>query len=123
MDLVLISRIKLVEDLNTSQTYFTLHFDETTTQQGKKQMGVLLRYWSASQEQVDVHFFKATLFCHAKANDVAKCLLESLNEPGYQLKDKLLSLSSDGPNVNKAISRLVNEQLKTDGLPFAFSPL
>ena len=26
---------KLVEDLNTSQAYFTLHFNETTTQQGK----------------------------------------------------------------------------------------
>jgi len=61
-------------------------------------MDVLLRYWSASQEQVVVHFFKSTLFGHAKAEDVAKCLLESLNEPGYQLQaGKLLSLSSDGP--------------------------
>ena len=109
---------KLVEDINSSEAYFTIHFDETTTQQVKKQLDILVRYWSASQEQVVVHFFKAVLFGHAKAVDVSKCLLESLSESGYQLQSsKLLGLSSDGPNVNKAIWRLMNDHLKADGLP------
>ena len=38
----------LVEDLCNSEAAFTLMYDETTTVQVKKQMDILMRYWSES---------------------------------------------------------------------------
>lgn len=42
----------LVEDLCNSEAAFTLMYDETTTVQVKKQMDILVRYWSESEQSV-----------------------------------------------------------------------
>ena len=42
---------QLVKDVKKLNTGFTIHFDETTTAQVKKQMDVIIRYWSL--EQID----------------------------------------------------------------------
>ena len=39
----------LVDDLCKSEAAITLMFDETTTVQVKKQMDILVRYWSESE--------------------------------------------------------------------------
>ena len=104
---------KTVDDiLNTPRTYFTLHFDETTSQI-KKQLNILVRYYSDNHKEVRVRFLKAAVFDHAYAESVANELFETLQKFSLPLK-YLLSLSSDGPNVNKAIKTIINSKLKVN---------
>ena len=105
---------KTVDDiLNTPRTYFTLHFDATTTLQIKKQFDILVRYYSDNHNEVRVGFLKAAVFGHAYAESVANELCETLQKFSLPLK-YLLSLSSDGPNVNKAIKTNINSKLKAN---------
>ena len=98
--------------LNTPRTYITLHFDETTSQI-KKQLDILVRYYSDNHNEVRVRFLKAAVFGHAYAASVANELCETLQQFSLPLK-YLLSLSSDGPNVNKAIKTIINSKLKAN---------
>ena len=51
---------KTIDDiLKSSDPYYTIHFDETTTAQVKKQMDVLVRYFSETDGAVKVRFLKA----------------------------------------------------------------
>ena len=105
---------KTVDDiLSTPGTYFTLHFDETTTSQIKKQLDILVRYYSDNHNEVRVRFLKAAVFGHAYVESVANELCKTLQKSSLPLK-YLLSLSSDGPNVNKAIKRNINRKLKAN---------
>ena len=105
---------KTVDDiLNTPRTYFTLHFDETTISQIKKQIDILVRYYSDNHNEVRVRFLKAAVFGHAYAESVANELCETLQKFSLPWK-YLLSLSSDGPNVNKAIKTIINSKLKAN---------
>ena len=65
---------QLIYDVNSSKNPVTLHYDETTTTQVIKQMDLHFRFWSEEQNEVVRPFYTA-----------------------------ILTLSSDGPNVNKAI--------------------
>ena len=71
-------------------------------------MDILIRYWSEEKDQVVVRFLKSLAFGHSKAAQVAPLILGTLQEHNSLLK-WLLSLLGDGPNVNKAISRMINE--------------
>ena len=95
--------------LNTPRTYMTLHFDKTTSQI-KKQLDILVRYYSDNHNEVRVRFLKAAVFDHAY---VANELRETLQQFSLLLK-YLLSLSSDGPNVNKVIKTIINSKLKAN---------
>ena len=61
-----------------------------------------MRYYSDNHNEVRVRFLKAAVFGHAYVESVANELCETLQKFSLPLK-YLLSLSSDGPNVNKAI--------------------
>jgi len=91
------------------------------TQLVKKQMDVIVRYWSHSRKEIVVHFLSASFFNHAKAVDVARALLDTL-KPDYKFDlGKPLSLSSVGPNVNNVVWKIIDEHLKAEdlhGLPF-----
>ena len=89
--------------------YFTLHFDKTTSQI-KKQLDILVRYYSDNHNEVRVRFLKAAVLGHAYAESVANELCETLQKFSLPLK-YLLSLPSDGPNVNKAIKTNINSKL------------
>ena len=101
---------KTVDDiLSIPGTYFTLHFDETMTSQIKKQLDILVRYFSDNHNEVRVRFLKAAVFGHAYAESVANELCETLQKFSLPFK-YLLSLSSDGPYVNKAIKTNINRK-------------
>jgi len=106
----------LLADVKKSNTGFTVHYDETTTIQIKKQLDVILRYWSLEQNKVVVHYVASLFFGHAEAKTVTKQLLGALADNGLPV-NKLIALSSDGPNVNKAITNLVNKELTDSHLP------
>ena len=103
-------RKQLCENVSKS-TAFVLQFDETGTVQSKKQCDILLRYWSVERGEVVVQFLKALFFKHALGSDVAKQILETLQEDQYQIPlSKFLNIGSDGPNVNKTIWNYLNEE-------------
>ena len=97
----------------TSRTYFTLHFDETTTSQIKKQFDILVKYYSDNYNEVRVRFLKVAVFGHVYAESLANELCETFQKFSLPLK-YLLLLSSDGPNVNKAIKANINSKLKAN---------
>ena len=83
---------------------YVIQYDETANSQVRKQCDIIVRYWSEEKGQVVAQFLKAAMFGHATGESVAKCILETLQEPDYEIPlNKLLNLGSDGPNVNKTV--------------------
>ena len=96
---------------------FTLQYDETGNVQNRKQCDILIRYWCATSKQVCVRFFTALMFGHAKGADVSKAILNALENSGFELPlNQLISIGSDGPNVNKTIWNYINKHMKDQGL-------
>ena len=102
---------KTIDDVLQSFAFYTIHFDETTTAQMKKQMDVLIRYFSESEKEVKVRFLKALTFGHAKADTVTEELCKTIEGLGLPLQ-YLLSVCCDGPNVNKSIKKKLNVKLQ-----------
>ena len=100
----------LLKDIKTSQYGYTLHYDETKTSQTKKQMDLVIRYWSTDRKRVVVHYFGSIFFGHVQALTVSSSLLDYISNKSLPL-NMLLSLSSDGPNVNRAIEAQMNKLL------------
>ena len=59
-----------VKDIVEGKSFFTLQFDETLTAQVKKQMDLLVCYWSESHHEVKVKYLTSLMFGQAKAADV-----------------------------------------------------
>ena len=72
-----------------------------------------MRYYSDNHNEVRVRFLKAVVFGHAYAKSVANELCETLQKIRLPLK-YLLLLSSNEPNVNKAIKTNINSKLKAN---------
>ena len=94
--------------LSSPNTYYTIHFDETTTVQVKKQMDVLVRYFSETNGEIKVRFSERIGIWACICRKGGDELLKTLEELGLPL----LSLSSDGPNVNKTVKANINAKLK-----------
>ncbi|XP_065640869.1 uncharacterized protein LOC124819158 [Hydra vulgaris] len=107
---------RLCNSITLSQGAFTLMFDETTTSQQRKQMDLLCRFWSEDENQVVTKYLTSLFFGRATAEDV-KTMLADLrhNERFYLPWDRLFNISADGPNINKAIWRLLNADLHSNG--------
>ena len=58
-------RQELIKDLCQSGSKCSLHFDETTQAQVKKQMDLRLRYWSFLHNEVWCRYYKSLFFGHA----------------------------------------------------------
>jgi hypothetical protein len=99
---------ELDADIDTSA--FSIQFDETTTHQIIKQMDVLVRYYSKGADRAVVRYLDSLQFGHAPAQKVVPELLRILQEHGMDLS-RLVTCGRDGPNVNKAIMRLLNNEL------------
>lgn len=86
-------------------------YDETTSKaNNQKEMQIKILYWSKSKNEICARHLQTFYIQHAKAED----LLDKLNAViiNYKLNNRnLISLSSDGPNVNKKVFRLLNMEL------------
>ena len=71
----------IVNDLKSSLP-FTLHFDETTTAQVKKQMDLTVRYWSSTHNKVWVTYYASLSFGHTEGEKVAGKMCEHLVNDG-----------------------------------------
>ena len=74
-------------------------------------MYVLVRYFSDTDGKVKVRFLKTFVFGHDFAETFEDELWRTLQELGLPLKN-LLSISSNGPNINKAIKANINTKLQ-----------
>ena len=111
-------RQKLCQDISKSSFGYTIQYDETGNSQSRKQCDILVRYWSEEKNEISVRFLKTLFFGHAKGHDVEKQIVDMLVETGFQFPlSGLISLSSDGPNVNKTIWSAINKVLLDQGLP------
>ena len=105
---------KLTQDIIDSGTFYTLYFDETTTVQNKKQFDLLVRFWSESRREVEIHFLQAIFMGHSTAEKVVSAFVDTITARKLPLT-KLLSVSSDGPNVNKSIKKKLETAIQGAG--------
>ena len=103
----------MVRYLLKSGLPFSLYFDETKSTQKKKQLDLTLRYWSTTHNEVWVTYYTLLFFGHAEAEKVLVKMYEQLLSDGIPV-DKMATLIQDGPNVNKAIFRKMNELITQD---------
>ena len=73
-------RGELEKKISQSKVYFTLQFDETGNAQGYKQCDVLIRFLNCESGEVSTQFLKSLMFGHAKGNDIAQALLDTISE-------------------------------------------
>ena len=100
--------------MNPTQVGFT----ELHTLTVLKSPCIVVRYWSEEKNEISVRFLKTLFFGHAQGHDVAKKIVDMPEGTGFQLPlSGLISLSSDGPNVNKTIWSPFNKVLLDQGLP------
>ena len=81
----------IISDLVESKLPFSLHFDETSTTQVKKQMDLTLRYWSPTHDEVWTSFYTSLFFGHAEGIPVAVKMYETMQNDGIPV-DKLITL-------------------------------
>ena len=85
-------------------------FDETTNQ-GKKQIKLLLRFFSESQAVV-TKYVASFFFGHATGEDLRKHFKSFVSDKNFDiLWNRLVSLFSDGPTINKKLYKLLNDEL------------
>lgn len=104
--------LQLVEDVR--REYFSLIIDETTTQQNKKQLDLLVKYWSAQTHRIQTRYLTSCFLGHATADVMNNSVLSVLSADGWSLQ-KMVMLSSDGPNVNISLKRKLDEEIKAVG--------
>ena len=108
----------LISDLSDSQLPFSVHFDETTSSQVKKQMDLTLHYWSPVHREIWTSFYTSLFFGHAEGEVVATAIHKKMLEDGLPI-ERMVTLVRDGPNVNKTIFRKMKELIKHDHPDFA----
>lgn len=99
----------LLDDINNS--YYTLCFDETTNSKSKKELQIRVRYYSENSKKVVVHHLETFFIEDGKADTIFKYIRLALDNAKLPIS-KMLTLGKDGPNVNKKVFRLVNEEFK-----------
>lgn len=100
---------QIIEDM--ADCFYTLIYDETTNSGNKKELQFIVHYWSKSQCKVISHHLETVFIGSATAEIIFSCISKAIDKMKLPL-NRLLMLGSDGPNVNKKVHRLMNEELK-----------
>jgi hypothetical protein len=103
----------LVQDIKKCER-FVLCFDEQKNHQNSKQLDLLLKYWSVEKQGVVTRYYKSIFLGHAPAETVRDVIIDSFRTDGLDIK-RLLMIGRDNPNVNKAIEKLLDAELKQVG--------
>ena len=106
----------MVDDIKAYSGTFTLLLDETATSQVKKQCDFLICYWRESEDSVSTNYVTSTFFpphFSKSFQEMVNNVLESSNISAQ----KMARLSTDGPNINKALHTRLDEKMKEEGHP------
>ena len=101
----------LKKDINDS--CFTLLYDETTNSESKKELQVQIKYWSVGNK-VQTRHLETFFIPNGTAETIKNHLIIAMDNFDLKVKN-LVMLGSDGPNVNKKVSKNINEWLKELG--------
>ena len=107
----------IIDNLVKSDLPFSVHFDETTMSQVKKQLDLMLRYWSPKHEEIWTVFYTSLFFRHAEGKLVATRMYSKMVEDGIPVQ-RLATLVRHGLNVNKTIFHKLNKLIKEDHSDF-----
>lgn len=86
-------------------------YDETTNKGNSKELQLQIRFWSEAEGAVVTRHMETFFIGHATASDLKQKLDKAIDNLGVS-RHKLLTLGSDGPNVNKKVYKLLNEDIK-----------
>ena len=89
---------------------FTIHFDESTTEQVKKQYDGYAIFFSTSQQLVTTAYFGTLFVGRCSSEDMITHFHDFFKEKSLNVK-YLLNLGMDGPNVNIAFKYLLIDDL------------
>lgn len=98
-------------DVKNSTAHYTLCFDETTNDASQKELQTSIRYYSERQKRIQEFHLETFFIENGKGETIVKYLFLSLDNAKLPF-ERLLTLSRDGPNVNKKVFRLMNEEFK-----------
>ena len=94
--------------------YYTTLFDESYNKISKTgQMDLHVRFWDPSKNQVETSYLTSEFLGKASAQDVFEKYEQAISSLD---KNKILQISSDGPNVNLAFLKIVDSSRKDDEL-------
>lgn len=93
--------------------FYSIGFNETTNETGLKELQLGIRFWSNSLQRVTTQHLHTFFIGHARANDIVCKLNEALNNANLTIR-KLIMLARDGPKINKAVQKKMNEQVKAE---------
>ena len=102
---------ELISDVTASQSPFSRQCDETTQCQVKRQMKLHIQYWSPVHNEVWIRYYTSECFGHAEGATVAGAIMSAFRSDNVPLT-QLLTLGSDGPNVNKTIWREMEQTIR-----------
>lgn len=100
------------KDLQDS--HFTLMFDDTTNVQHKKELQLVIKYWSPKLQRVNFVHLRTSFLVSGRAFPAVQEMKEAIGEKEL-LMDRLVQLCCDGPNVTKTIKTSINQWLTEDG--------
>lgn len=75
----------------------------------KSQMDVYIQYFDGKKNQVDAHYLSSTFLTKARASDIQRALTQIVDDT---MKQKLIQIQMDGPNVNFACLRTLEQSLR-----------
>lgn len=99
-----------------TESYYVIHFDETTTKQVKKQLDIYVSYWSNMKGSMVISYCESYFLGHADSDTILENVLKFIENNDLSL-GKLLQISMDGPNVNLSLLQKLNNALSKKSLP------
>ena len=72
-----------VKDIKNCGTEYTALFDETMTNQNRKQLGVLIRYWKNERKQIVSKYLTSVFFGSPSGIDISLNILQAIKETVY----------------------------------------
>lgn len=98
---------------------YSLMFDDTTNVQHKKELQLVLKYWSTRLQGVNFVHLKTAFLTSGKAIPAVQEIKAAITSNNLPMAN-LIQLGSDGPNVTKSIKTKINDWLKEEGLTDLF---
>lgn len=101
-------REKFLDDVIKKNKTFSILFDETTNVQNQNELQIGIRYWDC--DKIKTRHLETFFIENGRAKTIVHKILLSISNANLSLKNVLM-LGSDGPNVNKAVFRMLNDEI------------
>ena len=104
-------RARIENDIRNKAPEYSIQVDGATTAKHWRQFDVIVKYWPEDCEQFLVQHLKSFNMGHANAEQLKANVMDAHSGLNH---DKLLQLSSDGPNFTKALQKKAIQDINKD---------